>query len=564
MDHEKDSKQNRDGEPVIVSEEPLEEGEVYGRRLSATEWAKYRQTKRGLTPRHVQLMAIGGSIGTALFVGIGGSLKNAGPLSLLLGYLFWGLLFIWPSYLLVAEMLAWLPVRGTIFELCGRYVDPALGFAMGWTYFFAGAMLVCTEYSSVATVMTYWNTSVNAAVWVTMALVVCVFFNLVAVRWYGESEFIMASTKILLIIGLILLTFITMVGGNPKHDAYGFRYWKHGMAMHPFYTTGATGRFLGFFSVVRYAAFTISGPDLISLAAGEIQNPRRTIPRVARLVFYRLVGFYVLGVLCVGIICSSRDARLISAINDGKAGAAASPWVVGIQNLGITGLPSFINALILLSGLSCGNAYLYSTSRTLYSLARDGQAPKFLMKCTKSGIPTYCVLVVTVISLITYLVASNSAVTVFFWFISICTITFILTYVGMLWTYIGWYRALKAQGIDRNSLPYKAPFAPYTAWLAIGIGCVVMLFIGFDCFVPWSTQGFVTSYFGLAYGVSMFVFWKVVKRTKWVDPKTCDIWSGKAEIDEECKEWEDGGFEEVEKARLAQMNIVRRTWERLW
>ncbi|OQV09565.1 hypothetical protein CLAIMM_13672 [Cladophialophora immunda] len=529
MDTKTDSKQIREGEAVVVSEAP-QEGDLYERRLSVTEWAKYRQTKRGLTPRHVQLMAIGGSIGTALFVGIGGSLKNAGPLSLVLGYLFWGLLFIWPSYLLVAEMLAWLPVRGTIFELAGRYVDPALGFAMGWTYFFAGAMLVCTEYASVATVMTYWNTSVNAAVWVTMALVVCVFFNLVAVRWYGESEFIMASTKILLLMGLILLTFITMVGGNPKHDAYGFRYWKHGLAMHPYYTTGATGRFLGFWSVVRYAAFTISGPDLISLAAGEIQNPRRTIPRAARLVFYRLVGFYVVGVLCVGIICSSRDARLISAINDGKAGSAASPWVLGIQNLGITGLPSFINALILLSGLSCGNAYLYSTSRTLYSLARDGQAPKFLMKCTKSGIPTYCVLVVTVISLITYLVASNAA----------------------------------AQGVDRNTLPYKAPFAPYTAYMAIVVGCVVMLFIGFDCFVPWSTQGFITNYFGLAYGIFMYFFWKVIKRTKFVDPKTCDIWSGKAEIDEECKIWEEGGFEEVEKARLAQMNIFRRTWEKIW
>jgi yeast amino acid transporter len=374
----------------------------------------------------------------------------------------------------------------------------------------------------------------------------------------------MASTKVLLLIGLVLLTFITMVGGNPHHDAYGFRYWKHGLAMHPYYTTGMTGRFLGFFSVVRYAAFTISGPDLIGLAAGEIQNPRRTIPRVARLVFYRLVGFYVVGVLCVGIICSSRDARLISAIADGKAGAAASPWVVGIQNLGIEGLPSLINALILLSGLSCGNAYLYTTSRTLYSLARDAQAPKFLMKCTKSGVPIYCVLVVTFISLITYLVASNAAVTVFFWFIWLCTIAFILVYTGMVWTFLGWYRALKAQNISRDSLPYKAPFAPYTAWLAMFIGVVVMIFIGFDSFVPWSTQGFVTNYFGLAYAVFMFFFWKIIKRTKFVDPATADIWSGKAEIDEECKEWEDGGFEKVENARLAQMHVLQRTWEKMW
>lgn len=113
---------------------------------------------------------------------------------------------------------------------------------------------------------------------------------------------------------------------------------------------------------------------MICLAAGEIQNPRRTIPRVAKLIFYRLVGFYVVGVLCVGIICSSRDENLLGAIKAGESSAAASPWVIGIKNLGIKGLPDLINAFILLSGWSCGNAYLYSSSRTLYGLAK-GEPP---------------------------------------------------------------------------------------------------------------------------------------------------------------------------------------------
>ncbi|KAJ9624720.1 hypothetical protein H2204_010621 [Knufia peltigerae] len=563
-----DVKTTEEGGEQPITETASEEvqGDVYERRLSNAEWEKYGTTKRGLSPRHVQIMAIGGSIGTALFVGIGGSLSRTGPLSLLLGYLFWGLLFIWPCYLCVAEMIAWLPVKGNIFELAARYVDPSLGFAMGWTYYFGGQMLVCTEYSAVATVMQYWEPSdkVNPAAWVAMCLVVCYLLNIVAVKWYGESEFIMASTKILLLIGLCLLTFVTMVGGNPKHDAYGFRYWKHGLAMHEYYATGVTGRFLGFWSVVRYAAFTISGPDLIALAAGEIQNPRRTVPRVARLVFYRLVGFYILGVFFVGVICSSRDTRLMGAIEEGLAGSAASPWVIGIENLAITGLPGFINFLILLSGWSCGNAYLYSTSRTLFSLARDGQAPKIFMKCTKSGVPIYSVSIVSLISCVTFLVASDSAVTVFYWFVSLTTIAFILTYTSMLWTFIGWFRALKAQGIDRNTLPYKAPFAPYSAYFAIGIGCVTMFFIGFDVFVPWDTEGFVTSYFGLAYGIVVFIFWKLFKRTKFQDPKTTDIYSGKAEIDAECRHWEEGGLNEHERQRLAQMNVVRRTWEKMW
>jgi yeast amino acid transporter len=213
------------------------------------EFPKTYQTQRGLAPRHVQLMTIGGSIGTGLFVGIGGVLSKAGPLSLILGYLFWGILFIWPCYLCVAEMAAYLPIRGTIFELASRFVDPAMGFAMGWTYFFAGLMLVCTEYSAVATVMQYWNTSVNPGVWIAMTLVVCFLLNVVAVKWYGESEFVMASTKVLLLIGLVLITLITMCGGNPQRDAYGFRHWGGGNFMHSYYTDGSTGRFLGFWYV---------------------------------------------------------------------------------------------------------------------------------------------------------------------------------------------------------------------------------------------------------------------------------------------------------------------------
>lgn len=373
-----------------------------------------------------------------------------------------------------------------------------------------------------------------------------------------------ASTKLLLLIGLILLTFITMVGGNPRNDAYGFRYWKHGNAMHPYYTTGNTGRFLGWWSVVRYAAFTTSGPDMLAVSSGEIQNPRHTIPRVAKLIFYRLVGFYVIGVLCVGIICSSRDAGLINAIENGASGAAASPWVIGIQNLSISGLPGLINVLILLSGWSCGNAYLYATSRTLYSMARDHHAPKIFAKCTKGGVPIYAVLTISLLSCLTFLVASNAAIQVFYWFVNLTTIAYLLVYCGMLWTFLGWYNATKAQGLDRRALPYRAPLAPYGAYLALTIGALIIFFIGYDSIVPWSTQGFITSYFGGAYTLVAFLLWKFGKGTKFTKSSEADLYSGKSDIDRECRHWEEGGLEEARRARLANMNIFRRTWERMW
>lgn len=425
-------------------------------------------------------------------------------------------------------------------------------------------MLVCVEYSAVATVMQYWDTSVNPAVWIAMAMVVCIILNIVAVEWYGESEFIMASTKVLLIIGLVLLTFITMVGGNPKNDVYGFRHWADGV-MFQYYTTGDTGRFLGLFNVVVYAAFSLAGPDMPALAAGEIQNPRYTIPRVVKMIFWRIVGFYVIGTLAVTILCDSHDSKLISAIDDGSAGSAASPWVIGIQNLNIQGLPDLINVLILFSGWSCGNAYLYASSRTLYSLARDSQAPKFLLKCTKSGVPIYCVLVVSLITCVTFMVASNSSVEVFYWFIDLTTCGLVLTYTLMVVVFLFWYRALKAQGIDRHTyLPWAAPLMPYWAWLASVIGSAVTLFNGFAVFSPWSTQGFITSYFAIGFFVVMYLGWKVWWRTSFVDPKLADLVSGKEEVDAECRVWEDGGFEKRRMEELARMHGVTRSWERMW
>lgn len=138
----------------------------------------------------------------------------------------------------------------------------------------------------------------------------------------------------------------------------------------------------------------------------------------------------------------------------------------------------------------------------------------------------------------------------------------------MFLTFLGWYRALKMQKISRKKgetfLPYVSPLAPYSSWFAIGFGALLVLFIGFDNFVPWSTQGFITSYFGAAFSIVMFVFWKVLKRTKFVTSADADLISGKREVDHECEHWEVGGIEENEKRRLAQMSFGRRCWERLW
>jgi yeast amino acid transporter len=194
----------------------------------------------------------------------------------------------------------------------------------------------------------------------------------------------------------------------------------------------------------------------------------------------------------------------------------------------------------------------------------DGQAPKIFLKCTKAGVPIYAVCTVSLISCITFLVAGNSSVEVFFWFVDLTTTALILTYTMMLIAFIGFYRARTSQGMDPATLPYRAPWAPYTTYFALGLGILALLFVGYDAFVPFDTRSFVTAYFANFFAIFIFLVWKLWKRSKFVRPSEADLISGLKEVNDECRHWEEGGIEENEKRRLAEMNFARRCWERLW
>jgi amino acid transporter len=134
----------------------------------------------------------------------------------------------------------------------------------------------------------------------------------------------------------------------------------------------------------------------------------------------------------------------------------------------------------------------------------------------------------------------------------------------MLVTFLGWYRAKKAQNLSNSELHYVAPLNPYAASVALGMGITAIIFIGFDTFQPFKVQSFVTSYFAVPYALVFFVGGKIIKKTKFVDPASADLISGKREVDAECREWEEGGIEENWKRELAAMSFWKRCWERIW
>lgn len=248
------------------------------------------------------------------------------------------------------------------------------------------------------------------------------FINIFAVKWYGESEFWLALGKVILIVGLIAYTFITMVGGNPRHDHFGFRYWRDPGSFATLYKDGALGRWLGFLQCLIQASFTIAGPDYVSMAAGEAENPRVVMPSAYNKVFGRLTAFFVLGSLAVGINVPYTSSELADAFSNGKPGAAASPYVVAMNRLGITVLPDIVNALVLTAAFSAGNSYVYCASRSLFGLALEGKAPKVFTRCNRNGVPVYCVLLVLLLSLLSFLQVSNGSAKVLQWLVNLVSL----------------------------------------------------------------------------------------------------------------------------------------------
>jgi amino acid transporter len=453
----------------------------------------------------------------------------------------------------LGEMATWLPLPGAIPQYAARYADPALGFATGWNNWYQYSITLCAEISAAAVVVAFWDQEekYNPAIWISLIIVLILCLNIFAVGIYGEAEFIFASIKIITMLGLLLLGLIIMLGGAPDHDRRGFRYWKEG-AMKEYVGTGNTGRFTGLWSTLVNAAFSYGGVEMVCVAAGEAANPRKNIPKAIRRVAWvssltipsscmstnknqRILFFYILGSFFIGVCISSNDPQLTNA--DAK-GAQNSPWVIAMKAASIPVLPHIINAVILTSATSAANAFLYTGSRYLFGIAQNGHAPRFLLKCSKNGVPIYCVGITCSISLITYLSVSTGANKVFIWFQNLTTIAQLFTWCSVCFTYTRFRKALAAQGVDRSTLVFSAKFQPYATWVAFSYFALIILFNGFKVFTttPWGSKqltDFFTAYVGIAIFFLLFAFWKIFKRTKMVNPAEADIWSGKAALDAE-------------------------------
>ncbi|MDR2610688.1 MAG: amino acid permease [Clostridiales Family XIII bacterium] len=460
--------------------------------------------QRKLGPRQMNMIAIGGAIGTGLFVALGQSVGEAGPGGTLIAY---GLVGIAVYFVMNAlgEMSTHTPVPGAFETFGSRYVDESFGFMMGWNYWLCCAFTMGTELVASAIIMKFWFPESNSIMWSAIFLALILLLNLLSTKIYGESEFWFAGIKFVTII-IFLIVGILMIAGIINSPEAGFGNWTKGEA--PFVGGG-----MATFSILMVAGFSFIGVEATAVAAGEAQNPDKTIPKAINNVFWRILIFYIGGIVVIGTLMPYDDPNLLAADIDN---VAVSPFTLVFQHAGIKFAAHLMNAVILTSVLSCGNSTMYEASRILYSMSQQKRAPKVFGRLSKRHVPVLAVLLTSVISMMCFLTGPNGDSVVYTWLYNGTGLTGFITWLGVCYTHLRFRKAFQVQGHDLNELKFKARFYPFGTWFAL-IACIVVIlgqaywYVGFGE-IDW--QGLAIAFTGIPFALILWLAHKLSTKTK--------------------------------------------------
>lgn len=414
-----------------------------------------RDLKRGLAQRHLSMLGIAGAIGTGLFLYLGSAIQNAGPLGTLLAYATVGLVVCCVQFAL-GEVSALLPVTGSFVRHAEFLVDPAWGFAIGWNLVYGNVLSIPSEITAICVLFGFWADDdhpifANQVVFIVVFIVLTVAVGMSLVDVFGEVEFVFALLKIVLVVFLVVLGLVINLGGIPGTPRIGFAYWRDpGPFVDHIGAPGDWARFLGYWSVMTGAVFSFAGVESLAMAAAETRHPRRAIPRACKRVFARIVVFYLLAVLVVGMLVRSDDPKL----GDSSGTAAQSPFVIAASAAGIRAIPSVVNAVVITSAWSASNQSLLAGTRVLFGLALKRQAPAVFLRTTSWGTPYVCVLFFAAFMLLSFLSLSNGALTVFGWFVALTSAGVLISWSSILLNHIRLLRAIKVQGMPKSRLPW--------------------------------------------------------------------------------------------------------------
>ncbi|MFI1314034.1 amino acid permease [Streptomyces albidoflavus] len=414
--------------------------------------------QRGLGARQIQMIAIGGAIGTGLFLGAGKAISKAGP-SLILAYAIAGLVIFFIMRAL-GELLMYRPVSGSFSEYAREFIGPFAGFVTGWTYWLFWVVTGITEVTAAAQYMTYWF---DVPQWVSALLFTIILYgaNLISVKIFGELEFWFSMVKVTAIVGMILICvgILTLGFSDAGDTATVAHLWNQG----GFFPEGIGGTLM----TLQIVMFAFLAVELVGVTAGESKDPEKTLPKAINTVPWRIAVFYV-GALIM----------ILSVVPWTEFQPGISPFVAAFEKMGLGVGAAIVNFVVLTAALSSCNSGMYSTGRMLRDLALNGQGPKFFTRLTRSGTPLIGTTFSAALMMVGVWINYQWPGEAFNYVVSFATISGMWAWVMILVCQIR-YRA-KA---DRGELPvssFRAPGAPFTSWFALCFLALVVVMMGID------------------------------------------------------------------------------------
>ncbi len=432
----------------------------------------------------------------------------------------------------LGEMAVLFPVAGSFSAYSTRFLDPAWGFAMGWNYAMQWLIALPLEIVAAAITVQYWHSNVSPAAWVSIFLTIIISINLFGVRGYGEAEFFFSILKVIAVIGFIILGIILNIGGGPKASYIGGKYWHNPGAFN--------NGFKGLCTVFVTAAFAFAGTELVGLAAAETTNPRKSLPTAVKQVFWRITLFYIVSLTLVGLLVPFNDPRLIGSSD---SDAKASPFVIAIENAGITGLDSIMNVVIMIAVISVGNSAVYGSSRTLAALAEQGQAPSIFAYIDKQGRPLVAILFASALGFLAFLATTDKESEAFLWMQALSGLSSIFTWGSICLAHIRFRRAWKKQGHRLNELAFRSQAGVVGSWLGFIFNVLILIaqfWVGFSP-VPSSdgiriegasalTKNFFEAYLAVPVVLAFYISYKIYFRTPFMKSMDMDLKTGIREL----------------------------------
>lgn len=472
------------------------------------------------------MIAIGGAIGTGLFFASGSAISRAGPGGAMVAYALMGFA-VYCMMQSLGEMATQLPIAGAFEAYAERFVDPSLGFAFGWNYWFSWSITLAAEFVAGALIVQFWFPGTNPTLWAMGFFVLLMALNLLSVRTFAEAEYWFSGIKVVTVLVFVAVG-ASMITGLIGGSDVGLRNWS-GVAP----TTGQAAPFVGgipaILIVFLVAGFSFQGTEAVGLAAAETQDPAKCVPQAIRKVFWRILLFYVGSIFVVGTLIPSTDPNLLR----GEDGIAYSPFTIVFQRIPQVGhyAANLMNFVILTSVLSCGNSSLYVSSRMLYAMARSGKAPRCFGRLNPRGVPVVAVWASACVGATAFLANRVGGQKIYEILYNASGLTGFMIWLGIAVCHLRFRRAWVAQGHSVAELKFRARFFPYGAWIALLLFVVVILGANSDVFQQpvFSWADFGVSYAMVPVFLALYIGHKLVYKTRLVPLQDCSFDADRAD-----------------------------------